>query len=1518
MAAEPIKQAIELNLDASGIPKNSLAALIKQLEQVEAKWKSLDAVIAGSNQSLAQMPRKVAEIQTQLAKAQTAIAAGSKGGKGFSAGAIAQALGADAAAFEKHLAGIKKGVDGYHKTIQQFRNLPSAARAFAEFESKTYAGFQKRTLSMRELLRPTVGSVHGTGSLKVDGVIPLSIPAAQVQASVVGTIQIAIPGDQIIVSGGGRNEKGQFTGGAAATAEAPAGKKSKKEPGISSADREKLLSGKGSFVLRQDLVSGKESVTITELQKAGQTLASTFEQVEGRLTESRRVTRGPGGLTPLEQFRQGSQLLTAGFQADVARLHPSDIGYGMASLYEKQASQMGGMLPPALAAQLSPAKAKAIQSQLDAAAEKLRAQASAARSAANEAVNTGRTRQVFMDIERENPGARGFLTRAERQRLRENALAVFTPAAAPGSTPRSQAYRGYGMAQMLSGNRPQSPVPPSWMTPGFFNPPAPPTPAKPTPLQKALQQGFTPEGFATHIVKVAGWAAAVTTLYKSWELVHYSMSRVLDVGMQMSHLQVIFKGQGGSVRELTDDILGLAAAQGRSTDEAMEAATEWSRLGLSRSQVNTATTASMMAANVAQMHTTETTKQLMSLMHIYHLQVSDLNSELGKLVYTSQHYNVTLEDLFQGLDRAAPQARQMGMGLSELSGMIAGTVGKTGQSGVVVGNTIKYVLQEFNRPQIQQMLRGYGIETTQSDGTAKGGPQILRDLFVKYQGLDDTGRRGLTNNLAGRFHGARFVGMMDSYLESQKLAIDSQLNLNAAQTANAAILDTLQNKLVGLRAEWDRFVNTQANTPSGALGGFTPMDLMKGGVGGITNGLRALDNSHQSLAAPVAVGAGFAGAFATRAIYQSLLTKEAAGPAGGSFLLNMARRIGLRPALMFLSGSVGKMLTGPIGMAASLLPMAPALGTLAGTLLTAGGDLDPSKWHRGDAFGDLSRLFRGRSGAAAGRANLFQTTSDLLGIKNPDAHARGIMANAIGVAASEMSATDAGSLNKAFGAGDYSAAKLLLAQQSVAQNQASMDNLKTSQEAALNSLTKNKAQLADMEAALAVPYQPGGVRKRFVGTGDLGDTYVRESVAAQGIAPADVEQKRKAVEDLKKIIEDTGKEAEDATTTLNEMLGGGEEFLERHEKFVAILKQEQELLAGIAQLAEQGGTGAPVDRLAAQQSAAEMQVGLAADTYKRLQDYVGEGHEEARPAMQEAWSTLVDAKANRDVLNSQQMKTLAELSQNREIQNRRTDIETGGVGYTETERLLNQRQNLTADRAGIAGKKNLTPEDDNRALRDSVDLYHTNVSLAERMVALKKQEQQIMVDSNREFQKALLFAGPGELLKRLYVSQVGKRRDPMSTGEFMSWSPDMKQMYYQQHGGDAGAKNREEQGLLGAAGVDGSYAGEISQGKKDQTQIDKWRKRVGSDAVGAGVGLPSLTLPGQSQMQLVLQNLQVMGSHFTTTSSILRMVNGALMDFLKTLNGGDAFKQTRQNISNPGLAPGWALGATIGKAILGF
>lgn len=316
---------------------------------------------------------------------------------------------------------------------------------------------------------------------------------------------------------------------------------------------------------------------------------------------------------------------------------------------------------------------------------------------------------------------------------------------------------------------------------------------------------------------VTQWATSVFLLYGSLRLLRASMSSVIDNGYRMARLEQVFRGPQGQVKALSDDVMRLASINGRSVDEAMESAIQWSRMGLDRVQINMAVRTSLIAANVAEMTAAEATENLTAIMQAYKLKVSELPSVLGELNQISNTYNVTNKQMLQGISRVAGIAAQAKIPLVELASLIGAGVGASGQSGTNFGNAIKAMTVSLGAPSIQKLLReDFSFEVTADTGDLKDMSSILSELFVKYQQLTDAERQVLLFDVGGKFQASRIATLMDNYIRSQVLAVQAMLNLNSAEEENIKIKETLKAQLAAISAEWDRFVNKQARIGGGA------------------------------------------------------------------------------------------------------------------------------------------------------------------------------------------------------------------------------------------------------------------------------------------------------------------------------------------------------------------------------------------------------------------------------------------------------------------------------------------------------------------------------------------------------------------------------------------------------------------------------------------------------------------------------------------------------------------------------
>jgi TP901 family phage tail tape measure protein len=1504
-----------IQLDVKVPQKTGLEGLLKQLDQVKRAILEANKAVEGISKTNIQRPVGVEQVLRDIQALQ----------KGKGGPALALDVKSVAKAFSVPVAEMRRTVremaDEMKSARQEtFRSAPSAARVVTVTQERMW---QNRQKGLIDLLTPTVSSVqaqvaqaakeatatavqavqasasaaakavpaeqvkaevlkakkgrHEAEQFELTGKDPvkLPIPADRVQASVEGVVKLVIPASQVAAetSGGGGGgtrdpNTGRFVSGGGGGG---GGGRKKRGKGGGPLD---VPDQPGEFARRRVEAGDQIRETVSRRDASGAIVRETWSNAEQEIIKT--VRESATGLAPLQQIKAAKQEYAKRFKLDTTDVRglawaPEGVRDDLRAYraLRRQAAGLQGMITPELAKSLGPAQAAHLQNQLNLDAEVLRSEA---RQVMKESVAKDRTRRERAaekteqrTVREQEASLRGAiqeaahgpkLTRTQMEIWEKTHPDIFRSGAGQthffSEMGRSSERSAQLLEKELLGNtkagaqvrrsaerameQHQANAQLFHLTAGGGGPNEPKLSGNAARLAAGLESGFTPLGFAANITKVAGWAAAVGVLYKSIEAVRYSMERFIEVTEMTARLDVVFRKVGGSAQELTGDILKLAAANARDTNEAMESATEWARLGLTRKEVGEVTRVSMAAANVAHMKTTETTKQLSTLMHVFDLQANEMNGVLGMLTATSQRYNVTLEDLFTGLDRSAATAKQAKMTLGELQALIAVMVGRTGQTGIIIGNTIKNILTQFSNPTMQQYLRTRGIETLVTEGEnagqMKSGSQILRDVFVRYAGMKPAEQTDMARNLAGRLQVGRFQSLMEGYVDSQKLAVDTQLQLNAAQEANVKILGTLKAQLTELRVEWDRMASLAGKN---AAPFWTEMVRMG------KNTMRWATNAGQDERMGAVQELGRRLEKQRRDQVDAWIDEQTkrTGHAPGA-LWTIYRHSAFQPSLTPIPTPLG--------------PIAPGKALLAFQEWLKRTQETP--YERGEeAFQNKVQEQRARANSAMLKARLFETVRDTIKVAGPE------MVSSMGsAAASEMSLRDAEAFKAMLSAGNRGAAADMLNQQATAAKKQGVD-------AAAAENEERTKRLAEAKAALRVVDEQ--IQKADSEGRSTTDLITRKAELTQAI--------------------DANNEARVRNLSfIEEELGKTEQAIFLKQQYVDLLKQQEMVAQSLTTLAVQGNPDSMGVRLDAQVGALRDEVALLEAQRDRLEQHARDvGTPQAEQAKEAIQKELSEKRAQLAAQDSPQMRQLAAVYDARAIAERRAHAEasTWGVGYTEGGKLAAEEKRLQDELAQLRARQKGGVSDNEavRAKQLEIELTHTQEQIQMRLLDLARQERQIRLDAIREFNKGLLLSGPGELLQRLQVSQLMHRN--VSAGEFFSLSPEVRRMYFEARGGEAGMNNRLERRELVQAGWARPRTVEEEQMAQaaGRVQIDHWNSQLRRNALGSLTGLPDMHLPDVARgARAVTDSLLVMqGGVLTVTDALAR-----LYQVVESLNRG--------------------------------
>ncbi len=301
----------------------------------------------------------------------------------------------------------------------------------------------------------------------------------------------------------------------------------------------------------------------------------------------------------------------------------------------------------------------------------------------------------------------------------------------------------------------------------------------------------------------ARWSAAAGTVLALTRLITTGFGDMAKVDRQFATLKAVFRGTDEEAQRLKEGTLSLAVANGRSADEAMDASTRFSRLGLTRLQVLKATETALKAANVAEVDAAYAAEKLSSIMATYKVTVEDLPDVLNKANAMSNRFNVTNKDLFEVMSRASGIGKQMGLEMTDLMAAGAAVTGATGRPGAETGNAIRYIMQQIGDPKkIEQLKSMFDFDVTDGTGNLRDMQSVLTDMAKLFPTLTNHERAMFTQLVAGSRQADRFTKLMEGMTTQQYLAAKAFSDTDSAWKENANITESLTSKIESLKAAW--------------------------------------------------------------------------------------------------------------------------------------------------------------------------------------------------------------------------------------------------------------------------------------------------------------------------------------------------------------------------------------------------------------------------------------------------------------------------------------------------------------------------------------------------------------------------------------------------------------------------------------------------------------------------------------------------------------------------------------------
>ncbi len=361
------------------------------------------------------------------------------------------------------------------------------------------------------------------------------------------------------------------------------------------------------------------------------------------------------------------------------------------------------------------------------------------------------------------------------------------------------------------------------------------------------------EAFRVAMERFPIWIAASTLIMGAIHNVQEAFDTILTLSKQFTNLQMEMTQSKLVFSEITQQAYEYAKAMGSTTSSVMEAIAVFGTYTSTMEEVFEKSKAAIILANITGQTVEQSSEQIMAVLSQFKLGAKDAMSVVDQAGAVARQlqvdYPVAVKEISLGIRTVGSVAKEAGMELSQLSGIMGTLVENTRRTGTQVGNAMKTIITRLQRVseesnpeefrKVEKALHAVGVEMKNSANDIRPVYEVLGELANKWKDLTDVQRASVAEQVAGVYRINYFLTLMSSWedvitnteaaLNSEGVALDKQ---NIYLESLYASLQKLKNAWQGL------FVNTlnpealktTTDVLGGAITGFSKFAEVVGGI----------------------------------------------------------------------------------------------------------------------------------------------------------------------------------------------------------------------------------------------------------------------------------------------------------------------------------------------------------------------------------------------------------------------------------------------------------------------------------------------------------------------------------------------------------------------------------------------------------------------------------------------------------------------------------------------------------------
>ena len=297
------------------------------------------------------------------------------------------------------------------------------------------------------------------------------------------------------------------------------------------------------------------------------------------------------------------------------------------------------------------------------------------------------------------------------------------------------------------------------------------------------------------IKKIITYRIAFGVFREATEAFKDMFVQAIDMDDALGDLQKVLRGTSKDIERLRDAAFDFGIVFGRTPKDIVEGFKVFAQQGLDVNGILERTNALMLAVSATTLTTREAIRALTVASKNFGDEFTNLEIVVDKFLVAEREVPVAAKDFADALAVVGQPAKELGLTLDELNGIVAAIGEVTQKSGKAIGTSLKTIIARVVSKDSIKAFKDLKIAVLESAGEFRPLGDILRDLNEVWKDLNETEKFNIAIVLGQKRRFNDFLALMNNFNQFLNVTEKSQRAFNDAQLAANIELDKFRRRI---------------------------------------------------------------------------------------------------------------------------------------------------------------------------------------------------------------------------------------------------------------------------------------------------------------------------------------------------------------------------------------------------------------------------------------------------------------------------------------------------------------------------------------------------------------------------------------------------------------------------------------------------------------------------------------------------------------------------------------------------